>query len=109
MTSSQKSLHLKGEVSSHYAAPHPRNSSRHAWLNSRKGSIASLSKISLTSRKVLFGARYVSMMTRTTLSAVSTILGDDRTRILLTNAYRLTRFATSASSCAKASAYNLDA
>src|SRR5262252_6813563 len=64
----------------------PRNSSRQAVLKARKGFSASLSKSSTTSRKVLFGARYVSMITRTTLSALSTIRGDDSTRILLTNA-----------------------
>src|SRR4029453_11520138 len=69
-----------------YEKPRPRNSSRQASLNARKGSIPSLSKKSPTSRKVLFGARYVSMITRTTLSAFSTILGDDSTRILLANA-----------------------
>src|SRR5262245_64166759 len=50
-----------------YAAPRPRNSSRQALLKVRKGFIASLSNSSTTSRKVLFGARYVSMITRTTL------------------------------------------
>src|SRR5262245_11603331 len=58
-------------------APRPCSSSRHAVLNARKGSIASLSKISTTSRKVLFGARYVSMITRTTRSAFAAIGGDE--------------------------------
>jgi hypothetical protein len=42
-----------------------------------------LSMNSATSRKVLFGARYVAMMTRTTFSAFTTIPGDDKTRIML--------------------------
>ena len=48
-----------------------------ALLNSGNGFRSSWSRICFTSRKVLFGARYVSTITRTTLSALSTILGDD--------------------------------
>ena len=40
-----------------YRGLHSRRSARHASLKSRSGFIASLSKISLTSRKLLFGAR----------------------------------------------------
>ena len=43
------------------------------------------------SRRVLFGPRNVSMISRTTLSALSMTPLDDRTRIRLTRAYSFTR------------------
>ena len=67
-------------------APCARNSSRHALLKSRSGFIVSLSMTSGRSRNVLFGARYASMMVRTTRSALATTAVEEKTRILLTNA-----------------------
>src|SRR4030095_4990335 len=52
-----------------------RNSAPHAMLNSRKKSISALSRSFGTSRNVLLGARYVSMISRTTLSAFSVTFG----------------------------------
>ena len=48
----------------YYEDPRLRNSSRHALLNSRKGSIASLAKVSGISRNVLFGARRFCQLER---------------------------------------------
>ena len=59
------------EIPKHcYEDLNPRNSP-HALLNSRKRSISSLSRSFGKSRNVLFGARYISMISRTTLSAFS--------------------------------------
>jgi hypothetical protein len=54
------------------------NSARHISLKARSGSIASLSISSRNSGNVLFGAKYVLTIARTTASAFSTTQTDER-------------------------------
>src|ERR1700722_8380719 len=69
-------------------APHQNacSSFRHASLKSRNGSTCLSIQLVRISCKVMFGARYVSTMMRTTVSAASTTSGEDRRRIRLVRA-----------------------
>jgi hypothetical protein len=67
------------------------SSFRHDSLKSRNGSIAGEFNIPRNSVSVLFGAKYVSTIILTTLSAFSMVFMLDRTRIRLIEAYTFTK------------------
>jgi hypothetical protein len=67
------------------------SSFRHDSLNSRNGSIAGEFNIPRNSGSVLFGAKYVSTIILTTLSAFSMVWRLDRMRIRLVKAYTFTK------------------
>src|ERR1700746_1096372 len=83
----------------HAGEPRLCNSFRHASLKSRKGSIAGEFNIPRSSVSVLFGAKYVSTIILTTLSAFSMVCIFDRTRIRLIKAYTFTKSDISALLC----------